>query len=766
MIVNVEKAKDESVVVSSQESLAEAKFEVRVDEKLYSILSSSIYADKVKSPIRELSCNAYDAHVAAGKADEPIHVQLPTREDPTFAVQDFGLGMSAETIMNLYTQYGASDKLASNDVVGCWGLGSKSPFAYTKTFTVVSVHEGVRNVFVATIENGCPTIRHEMSEQTEDPSGTTVAFVVSVEDIERFTITAKDFYRTFRPYPVINGFVADVPEQDIRYGVLLNAPHPEGTRDNFVLMGNVRYGFWLDSLRNAAPKELLGVFTKLDTWIGNTYVLPIGAIDITVSREAVELTDKSVRAITKAMEHYVNSVYAEYEKLKTEIKDLKEFDRKIALLEFRAKYRGVRFASDEADESVKAPITAGSCVQYALWQMDGYRNRYRTFDAYWSFEIHPYKYVNGVRLEVLYNDNSHNVSKTATVKKFAEDHRGTTRLDIYVIGDATVAKELKNKGVPVTTLSEYRESIKHTSPKKPRNVSTAKDPKAKAPGWNRLTIHPNYYMGVSSLTYGEVESLKNSCGPIYYIDRCNSGAYLDNARVRGMFSAQYDKAVSVLRKKCKALESANIRMLDMFRKDTPTDIGFKLAKALVMGRTDSSQFSVLCLSETAAETIKGDAKFVNLYDKIAKLCSGVEGKLVDNILNGLIFFAPSWELCSPFSVDKSWAKFPDFTEFDAFAAAKKAYDSLSLVDKAVLEAVVLSDVDYSGDGDLPNKAKVVVHHRNVWAEALTQMFPFLDHSLSIRRTYEPVCADKISRYVEAMTLWHKKNTFKKGEKNA
>ena len=118
--------------------LTEKAFGILANGKMFNILSSKIYTDKIAAPLRELACNAYDAHVAAGKKNVPFDVFIPTYDNPTFYIEDFGVGMDAQEIEELYSTYGASTKTDSNKFVGCLGLGSKSPFAYTDNFTVVS----------------------------------------------------------------------------------------------------------------------------------------------------------------------------------------------------------------------------------------------------------------------------------------------------------------------------------------------------------------------------------------------------------------------------------------------------------------------------------------------------------------------------------------------------------------------------------------------------------------------------------------------------
>ena len=55
----------------------EKEFQIRTTAQAFDILSSGIYSDPIMAVIRELSCNAYDSHVEAGKADVPFEVHQP-----------------------------------------------------------------------------------------------------------------------------------------------------------------------------------------------------------------------------------------------------------------------------------------------------------------------------------------------------------------------------------------------------------------------------------------------------------------------------------------------------------------------------------------------------------------------------------------------------------------------------------------------------------------------------------------------------------------
>ena len=112
---------------------------------------SGLAKDKIGYPIRELSTNAWDA--SRGR----MEVHLPTSLNPVFRVRDFGPGMSADDMVNVYARLYASTKRGTNESVGGWGLGSKSPFAYligdngAGSYNVTSYHGGMMRSYVLSL---------------------------------------------------------------------------------------------------------------------------------------------------------------------------------------------------------------------------------------------------------------------------------------------------------------------------------------------------------------------------------------------------------------------------------------------------------------------------------------------------------------------------------------------------------------------------------------------------------------------------------------
>lgn len=289
MILNT--APQDEAVLSNVGQIGE--FRIRNSAKAFNILSSGLYANKIKAIIRELSCNAVDSHTAAGNA-EPFEVHLPTQLEPHFAVRDFGTGLNHEQVTNIYTTYFESTKTASNEFIGALGLGSKSPFSYTDNFTVTAIQQGHKGIYSAFINaEGVPSIALMMSEPTDEPNGVEVKFSVNDRwDFDKFRQEARNVFRWFKQQPRITGAELEVTpiefaDCDIIPGV---HTHKDSNR-SFAIMGNIAYPI---EVPNAETN--LGDLANLLN-CGLVMEFTIGELDFQASREGLSYIPQTIDSI-------------------------------------------------------------------------------------------------------------------------------------------------------------------------------------------------------------------------------------------------------------------------------------------------------------------------------------------------------------------------------------------------------------------------------------------------------------------------------------
>jgi hypothetical protein len=304
--------------VSVNGAVQTANYAVQNNAQMMVLLSKNLYKNQILAPIRELSSNANDAHLAAGNA-APFDVYLPTYDNLTFKIRDYGTGMSKDKMFNMYRFYGASDKTNSNEFTGCMGIGSKSPFAYGDMFTSASYYNGVKYVYINSRgEDGVPILQFMGEFPTDEPNGMEIEFNVRSNDQYNFVSEATELYRWFDVKPnVRRGKLNDIS---------VTTPNYEGenwrvvpTNNSVAIMGCVAYP--IDENQFVDPN------VKSDNWnkykqnsfselihYGVELRFEIGDIEIDASREGLQYTAKTISAIKaklKTIEKHVSDKMSE-----------------------------------------------------------------------------------------------------------------------------------------------------------------------------------------------------------------------------------------------------------------------------------------------------------------------------------------------------------------------------------------------------------------------------------------------------------------------
>ena len=293
--------------VERSENFESNQFTIEASGKAFMILSDGLYSNKIKAVVRELSTNAYDAHVEAGIPDRAFDVNAPTALNPVFSVRDYGVSMTHEQCMTLYTTYFKSTKNHSNDAVGCLGLGSKSPFAYADAFTVEAFLDGEHRIYAAVRdENGCPQFNLIETKPTDLERGMKVSVSVRREDVNTFAREMRSVYHYFNVKPRVTGD-RDFTFMDEETIVLSGDNWAFTTGDyqkNRIIMGQIGYSFDADDLMIDDVRDEIVEF--VDDASGLLIHVNIGDVDITPSRESLSFnkqTKQKIRElITKLMD--------------------------------------------------------------------------------------------------------------------------------------------------------------------------------------------------------------------------------------------------------------------------------------------------------------------------------------------------------------------------------------------------------------------------------------------------------------------------------
>lgn len=152
-------------------NLPSTSFKVNISPVLFDVLTRSLYSDPQMAIVRELLTNAYDSHVMANNTQTPISIHIPSYLDHSFRIRDYGTGLAEEDIMSLYVTLFESTKSNSNDLTGCFGLGSKTPLSYTSSFTVNSYYGLMKKTYLVFKKDGLPEILKIKEEESNEHTG-------------------------------------------------------------------------------------------------------------------------------------------------------------------------------------------------------------------------------------------------------------------------------------------------------------------------------------------------------------------------------------------------------------------------------------------------------------------------------------------------------------------------------------------------------------------------------------------------------------------
>ena len=150
-----------------------AKMSVNVDNLTYSLMIDGIYTNKLDSVIRELSTNARDSHISAGNED-PFLISVKfneTSKDVILSIKDYGLGLSRTDAETYLCNLNSSSKRESNEAVGCFGIGSKSPFSLVDSYDFNCIKDGeLTSLNLFRIKSETPRFLVATSDTTEPNS--------------------------------------------------------------------------------------------------------------------------------------------------------------------------------------------------------------------------------------------------------------------------------------------------------------------------------------------------------------------------------------------------------------------------------------------------------------------------------------------------------------------------------------------------------------------------------------------------------------------
>ena len=277
---------------------------------LMQMLSKNLYSDSIGSTIRETASNALDSHRRAG-VDKPIIVSLENvNGNYEFSVEDVGLGLDADDVENIISKYGKSTKREEANSLGMWGLGFKSPLAYSSTFYFIARKNGIERKYMMYEGEDVNTIDLLYESETTERNGVKVIVPVEYSDYYGFKTKIKEQLAYFQ------NVYFNVPDIDNSFKILRT--------EHYQLSDISRDGFLhicLDDVYYPIDFAKLGI-NSISFPVGLRFSLTDGLFP-TPNREAIRYTGESKKVILDKIELVATEIIKLYNSQISEMNNLK-----------------------------------------------------------------------------------------------------------------------------------------------------------------------------------------------------------------------------------------------------------------------------------------------------------------------------------------------------------------------------------------------------------------------------------------------------------
>lgn len=292
---------DQKNVLIGQSSKTQG-FGVTNDPVLMGILSTGLYGNPMRTMIQEVMFNAWDAHRMGKCQDKPIDIYI--NDTSGLIVRDYGPGINPKEMVPIYCIYGNSTKRKDDALTGGFGLGSKSPYAYTDSFTVTSHYENTKNMYimnrVSEENNGGPGMTPIIEGVPTSESGLLVTIPLKNEhDMTRA-------YRFIKELLFLSGIKANLHFKDEVETIEADEVLPgewtiddDRTGEIFAVYGGVRYKISEDDAYSAEFRFV----SKMAHLLGTMYIgFKPSSLTPLPSREGLNLNERTVDAIKNQLE--------------------------------------------------------------------------------------------------------------------------------------------------------------------------------------------------------------------------------------------------------------------------------------------------------------------------------------------------------------------------------------------------------------------------------------------------------------------------------
>lgn len=329
-------------VISTLDASEELSFSVKSLANIFDLLHKSMYNDKPTAVAREIISNAVDANIESGTKNKTI-IKLPSKLDPVFRVQDFGIGINKERLL-CFTAYGDSTKKHTNKEIGGFGLGAKSPWSITDQFTITTITGGIKYKYLCYMdEKGIGKVKELFAIPTDEASGTTMEIPINKSDYTEKIREQAVLFMLCNPDKI------EIVNSELKFKSIYDTkqhtvPLKSFLPSNIHVYNWYEYGFHNSLIvLNGYVPYILDTKNSTKDIISTSYVfvakIDIGILDLPATREVLSNTPKNNKIFNKIRQKIADGIL----KLEEFLNERKKDNEQIGAITF--KYSPVRLDS-------------------------------------------------------------------------------------------------------------------------------------------------------------------------------------------------------------------------------------------------------------------------------------------------------------------------------------------------------------------------------------------------------------------------------------
>lgn len=311
------------VTIETQGEITTQDFSIGDPGLIMEHMRKSIYSNPKKAICQELMSNGRDAHRETGKESTPIRVKMPNKLDKSWKIRDWGPGINPNRMKEVFTKFGNSTKRGTGahatdngkKQTGGFGIGAKTPWAYTDAFVITTTAmEGpkmVQRTYAAIIaeDRSCKLqefagaareidVNDESIPAEDRCTGTTISVDIKPEDFQEFTRWSVYVSQFWDVQPEFTG--TDSPTEPKKWtwkyegkgwkiGKCENSDYHSSR--NYVIVDGICYPLETGNIQNLDSKYYNLLRAGLVLFVG------VNDVSVALSREAIQFDPPTQAAL-------------------------------------------------------------------------------------------------------------------------------------------------------------------------------------------------------------------------------------------------------------------------------------------------------------------------------------------------------------------------------------------------------------------------------------------------------------------------------------